>query len=174
MTSLLITDPRVIGTEQLRDLLGMPPLYSDVVDAPLAEDVDEEEEDGDLYYTNSKRPASIASASPPAYEATPTFPQGANRLAPYAPHVLAPSTVLPPVKVRYHNRDDVLANTSAKTQAWRTQRKEKGAAKKAAKGKGEKLAKLHREALWVSEVLSSEADGSLLWREEGTAGLMMC
>lgn len=58
--------------------------------------------------------------------------------------------VLSPVRVTYHDRDDLLANTAAKSQAWRAKRKEKGAAKQAAKGKDKKMAKLQREALWGS------------------------
>lgn len=140
------TDPRIVGTEELHTLLGMTLPASATVPAAPEDDEEDDDEDGDLYVTDAKRPASAQSATPSETKSSSAL----GKLTPYASLVIEPSTILPPVKVTYHGRDDVLANTTARTQAWRTQRKEKGAAKKAAKGKGEKLAKLHREALWVS------------------------
>lgn len=137
-------------------MLGLPPPSDDTLfqarESVTAQETEDEDDEDDLYVTD-KRP-SAKSPSPSVSETSPSkpsrYPQGIDRLAPYANHIVEPSTTLPPKKVTFQGREDTIANMAAKNRAWRAQRKEKGAAKKAAKGKGMKLARLHREALWVS------------------------
>lgn len=140
----VLTHRRLLSTQQLHDLLLLPPLEPDT----LPDELPHPDKPKPVARPSLTKLKKLSNPPPEPCPCT-KLPLDIDRLKPYAPYILEPTKTLPAVKVTYHGRTDVLASTAASCQLWYTQKKEGLAAKEAAKGHRHKLAKMHRKALWV-------------------------